>query len=244
MKWKFLALGAGLSAILMAGSNYGGPNEIGVRATPTEDITVTGVQTIAERADCTFNEFYITGEAEGTDDDTGRGQDEVTFEVWDDGELKDSSTIKIPVGETTPFDVRLAFKGKYKTGVPGVGIYSKELGLAIDPFYPEDKNGTCPRLGIVQCWVKPHIIKAGKKVTFNAKIDGDVKNVILYNGNLPVKNGRRLVYLRDPDGDDIYSVTIKIPAESLSTGPWLFDYKIRARGEWKGDDWCPGIKVR
>ncbi|WP_457602825.1 hypothetical protein [Nitratifractor sp.] len=232
------------SSVLWAGPN--GPVDTGDMALQaTGEIHITGTQTVAEEGKCSYNEYVITGTITGTDDDTGKGEDLVQFVLWDDGVLKDEANVTVDVGETIPINVVLSFKGLYGTGAPGVGVGAPEIeGGYIDPFYPKDVNGSCPRNGITKCWVTPHITRAGGRVTFNAEIIGKAKIVALYNGNNPVKIGKRLVKLTDPDGDNIYSVTYRIPKSTLPTGPWLFDYKVRAVGNWKGDDWCPGIRVR
>ncbi len=239
--WFSLLVG---SSVLCAGPN--GPVDTGDMALQaTGDIHITGTQTVAEEGKCSYNEYIITGTITGTDDDTGKGEDIVQFVLWDDGVLKDEANVTVDVGETIPINVVLSFKGLYGTGAPGVGVGAPEIdGGYIDPFYPKDVNGSCPRNGITKCWVTPHIIRAGGRVTFNAEIIGKAKIVALYNGNNPVKIGKRLVRLTDPDGDNIYSATYRIPKSTLPTGPWLFDYKVRAVGNWKGDDWCPGIRVR
>ena len=243
---KLVAIGlcSLLSGYLWAGPN-GGPDVANVSPQATGSLTITGTQTIAEEGECTYNEYHIVGTITGTDDDTGKSIDLVEFDLWDDGDLKDKTVLEVPVGETIPVDVTLSFKGLYGKGAPGVGVGAPEIdGGYIDPFYPVDINGSCPKNGIVKCWTTPHRIRAGGRVTFNVEIIGTAKSVTLYNGNMPVKNGKRTVRLRDPDGDNVYSVTYKIPTTTKPTGPWLFDYKIRAVGNWKGDDWCPGIYLK
>jgi len=248
LKWVM-----GVSLVLLGSSLNAFPNgpaggEYNLQAVGAEgenSIQVVGTQTIAEEGECTYNEFFIVAIITGTDDDTGDGYDEVEFAVWDDGTKKDFQVVKVPVGKTERFDITLSFKGLYGTSAPGVGIGSYEIeGGYIDPFYPEDVEGSCPKNGIKKCWVEPRRIKAGETVTFYAEIEGTAKQVVLYNGNLPVLKNKKSLKLKDPDGDKIYSVKYKVPSSSKATGPWLFDYKIKATGNWKGDEWCPGIRVR
>jgi hypothetical protein len=105
-------------------------------------ITVEGTQTIAEEGDCSFVEVIVTAELTGVDSDTISG-DEILFELWDDGELKDSEIVTVPVGETEIVVVTLSFEGLYLTGAAGVGITITEIGYVNDPFIPEDVIGSC-----------------------------------------------------------------------------------------------------
>ena len=91
------------------------------RAAVVGTMTVTGTQTIAEAGDCSRVELTIAGDLTGDTDDGG-GLDQVSFEVWDDGTLKDSQIVSIPVGTTQTVSVHLSFLGLYLTGAPGVGV--------------------------------------------------------------------------------------------------------------------------
>jgi len=132
-----------MSTIAFAGPN--GPKEpvIKPQAVVIGTLTVTGTQTVAETGECSYNEYNLTGQVEGTVNDGG-GMDNITFEVWDDGALKDSETISIPVGETQTINVTLSFEGLFGTGNPGVGLYCPELNYEEDPFYPTEVQGRCP----------------------------------------------------------------------------------------------------
>jgi hypothetical protein len=120
----------------------------GPRASLPGTLTFAGTQTIAEAGDCSNVEVTITGDVNGTTDDGG-GLDEVSLQLWDDGTMKDSAVVQIPVGTTQAIDVTLSFLGLYLTGAPGVGILVIDTpgGTLLaneDPFFPEDVVGTCP----------------------------------------------------------------------------------------------------
>lgn len=110
--------------------------------------TATQTNTIAEVGGCSQVSVTITGSIGGTVDDGG-GFDQVQFELWDDGELKDFELVRIPVGVTRAVNVTLGFQGLYKTGAPGVGVYVYDLPddqeplFVEDPFFPTDVQGTC-----------------------------------------------------------------------------------------------------
>ena len=104
-------------------------------------LSITGQQYTDEG--CQMTSVTITGKLEGTNDDDGNGYDEVTFELWDDGELKDSKTIKIKVGTVQDVTVTLSFNALYGTSAAGVGVEVNEVGFGEDPFYPEDISGQC-----------------------------------------------------------------------------------------------------
>lgn len=110
---------------------------------------ITGVQFV--NADCSRNEYVVDTTITGTTDDGG-GFDKVRFEVWDDGELKDSREREVAVGSTLDVAAFLSFVGLYGHGAPGVGIMvldvdaeGREVGrlLGQDPFFPEDVDGPC-----------------------------------------------------------------------------------------------------
>lgn len=112
-------------------------------------LTVTGTQTIAQVGGCSRVSVTIAGSITGAVDDGG-GVDQVRFELWDDGVLKDSQVVSIPVGVTQPVSVTLGFQGLYLTGAPGVGVAvydppSEQLLFSQDPFFPTDVQGVCER---------------------------------------------------------------------------------------------------
>jgi len=107
------------------------------------EYNITGTQTIADIGACSKVTISLSMDINGTNDDDGLGNDIVTCQLWDDNELKDETNISIPVGTTKYATFTLSFLGKYKTGVPGVGVYCNELGIQEDPFYPKDVKGTC-----------------------------------------------------------------------------------------------------
>ena len=111
----------------------------------SENIKLTGVQ--VTETGCEKTSVTISGQITGTTDD-GYGYDEVGFELWDDGEVKDSENLKVKVGETMNFKVTLSFESLYGTSVPGVGVYIYDLPERTeiyrnDPFIPENISGSC-----------------------------------------------------------------------------------------------------
>lgn len=110
--------------------------------------TLDGVQYVNE--DCSRNEYLVDATVTGTTDDGG-GYDQVRFEVWDDGVLKDSRVREVAVGTTMDLHVYLSFVGVYGTGAPGVGIVINDIDAAgvdhwvdwEDPYIPEDVDGVC-----------------------------------------------------------------------------------------------------
>ncbi len=111
-------------------------------ASPVGELTLTGIQLIDPSGKCSSVSVTVAGKVTGTTDDGG-GKDVITFQLWDDGTLKDSGDISVPVGQTIDFSVTLDFAGLYGHSAPGVGVYSSEVGLRVDPFYPTDRAGTC-----------------------------------------------------------------------------------------------------
>jgi hypothetical protein len=135
-----------LPPALFARSN--GPTAFGQRAAIPGTLTVTGTQTIGEVGECSNVQITVTGDITGDTDDGG-GADQVRFELWDDGSLKDSEEISVPVGSTVPVSVSLSFLGLYQTGAPGVGVIvvdppSNGFLFSFDPFLPTDVVGPCP----------------------------------------------------------------------------------------------------
>jgi hypothetical protein len=111
-------------------------------ASPVGALTLTGIQLIDPSGKCSSVSVTVAGKVTGTKDDGG-GKDVITFQLWDDGTLKDSGDISVTVGQTIDFSVTLDFAGLYGHSAPGVGVYSGEVGLRVDPFYPTDRDGTC-----------------------------------------------------------------------------------------------------
>src|SRR4029453_3871343 len=112
---------------------------------------VTGTQTVGEGGDCSRVTVNVSGDLTGAGDDGG-GVDQVQFELWDDGSLKDSQVVDVPVGTTRSVNVTLSFLGLYLSGAPGVGVYLTELPgggnlFFLDPFFPTDVVGVCPACG-------------------------------------------------------------------------------------------------
>lgn len=97
------------------------------------DIIVSGTQT------CTRVDINVQGEVTGTVDQGG-GMDFIVIEIWDDGELKDSAQVDVPVGDVISFDEALGFLGAYLTDADGVGVYVTDSNGATlfdeDPFIP------------------------------------------------------------------------------------------------------------
>ena len=138
-------------APIAAHAQTNGPIAFFNRAVVPGTLTVTGTQTIAAVGDCSNVQVTVAGDLTGTDDDGG-GLDQVRFELWDDGTMKDSEVVAIPVGATQAVSVTMSFLGLYQTGAPGVGVYLSDLpsetGLySVDPFFPTDVAGTCPKCG-------------------------------------------------------------------------------------------------
>lgn len=108
---------------------------------------VTGTQTTAPVGACSQVTVRVVGQVSGTVND-GAGLDQIAIQLWDDGALRDSRALAIPVGATNAFDVTLTFSGQYGVGVPGVGIVIEDQpgGEQIyinDPFIPTDVPGSC-----------------------------------------------------------------------------------------------------
>jgi hypothetical protein len=125
------------------------PTFAAARAAIQGTLTVTGTQTIAQAGDCSRVDVTISGQMTGTTDDGG-GLDQVSFEVWDDGTMKDSQIVNIPVGTTQSVSVTLTFLGLYLSGAPGVGVVVNDIPgagnlLVEDPFFPSDVVGVCPK---------------------------------------------------------------------------------------------------
>ncbi len=184
---------------------------------------------------CTYNIYRIRGEVTGVDNDidTGSGLDEIEFQVWDDGVLKDSETITVPVGMTMSYDVTLEFDGVYSTGSPGVGLYS-EIDLYLDPFFPDDVVvDDCEQS--LKCWVTPTVADAGDEVTVHARFNltEDETSMTAYSMSLVP-----IVEMTDDDGDGEFTGSF-IVNELSRRGPHL--YPVRAT---IGDQvfWCPGFK--
>jgi len=146
-----VACGLLAGAPRLAFAQLNAPARPSTRAAVSGTVTVTGTQTIAEAGDCSDVKVTIAGELNGTVDDGG-GVDQVSFQLWDDGTLKDSATVDIPVGSTQPFSVTLSFLGLYLTGAAGVGVLvvdDPSAGILFDqdPFFPTDVAGVCPICG-------------------------------------------------------------------------------------------------
>lgn len=217
----------------MAGSNI--PESSGkIRpfSAAVGDLTVTGIQTIAPTNDCSSVSVTITGKIQGLVDDGG-GMDQVTFELWDDGMLKDSETVSVLVGNTRSIVVTMSFTGVYGTSAPGVGVIASEVGLYADPFYPTDVAGYCP----AKCWITPSVAKAGDFITFNVELPTSAAPSLVkaYNGDLP------LVTLKDPDQDGIWTGNWQVPA-GINTKGWKSNFSILIT-EGGVNRWCPGFKL-
>ena len=139
---KVLAISSVVSSIVLAGGNMPEQKGAAARATAVGEISVTGVQSVAQGESCTYNKYFIKGRVTGTDDD-GAGNDEIKCSVYDDGEEKDSATVKIPVGTTKDISIVLQFEGVYGTSAPGVGIECSDGLYSQDPFYPQEIQGSC-----------------------------------------------------------------------------------------------------
>lgn len=117
------------------------PDRVAARAVGS--LTVTGTQTVAAQGNCSRVTIFIRGSVTGVDNDDGAGNDTITFDLWDDGDLKDTKTISVPVGQTLPVNVTLGFLGLYGTGAAGVGVLDSDGLTDIDPFLPTDVPGSC-----------------------------------------------------------------------------------------------------
>ncbi len=143
-----LAVALALPCAAMAGGgNIGRKAPVAPSAVAVGAMEVTGQQVVSQDENCSKVVIRVTGQVTGVNDDGG-GMDNVTFELWDDGQLKDSVEIQVPVGQTQQVDVTMAFAGRYLTGAAGVGVYAGEIGLNSDPFIPTDVAGTCETLPI------------------------------------------------------------------------------------------------
>ncbi|MCW8925317.1 MAG: hypothetical protein OQJ84_03595 [Xanthomonadales bacterium] len=123
------------------------PGRSGVEAAAAGPIVAVGTQTVAGEGECSFNSYTISGDVTGDTDDGG-GLDSVTCEVWDDGALKDSETLTVPVGATQLLEFNLEFEGEFGTGAAGVGLVCNEIGFSADPFIPEEVAGSCPSMAV------------------------------------------------------------------------------------------------
>lgn len=151
-KWRACALSLAVATCFFAGGvtsaqaaatnvPAAAQDAIRVKATGT-GFSVTGTQTIS--CDRTQARVSVTVTATITGvDDLGGGMDEVTFELWDDGELKDSQVVTIAVDETRDVTVTLGFDGLYQTGASGVGVVVSSVAIDYvnDPFIPTDVSG-------------------------------------------------------------------------------------------------------
>lgn len=194
---------------------------------------VTGKQIISASGQCSRVIVNIKGVVTGTTDDGG-GLDTVTYELWDDGEVKDSEVVSIPVGLSMAVDVTLEFEGLYKTGAPGVGVLESETGLLIDPFYPTDEAGTCSA-NPIKCWISPNVVQRGEQVTFFAEVPNGAAKMRAYNGDLPVAR------LTDPDGDRIYTGTYTIPSNARYG--WNYHFGIHGVTLQGEKLYCMGARV-
>ncbi len=95
----------------------------------------------------------IVGKAVGTHDDGG-GKDRVQFRIYDDGKLKATKEISLALGRSQEFNTTLVYFGNYDTDSPGIAIEAQEFGIYIDPFIPQEINGSCKKV------VAPQIIKS------------------------------------------------------------------------------------
>ena len=135
----FLTLLGHISAY---GANFNGPGQNSFLRAQLLDYNISGTQYYYKEGNCSYNEYYITIRAMGTTDDDGAGNDEILIEIMDDGKLKSSKIISIPVGNTKTISTLLKFSGTYQTQAPGVGIYiyddrNRNRRLAgQDPFIP------------------------------------------------------------------------------------------------------------
>jgi len=233
-----LALGISMGLALIGNAAYAGPNRpdsapaVKPSAIAVSDLITTGEQVISDSGKCSKVTVNIKGVVQGTVDDGG-GMDQVDFELWDDGTLKDSATLSIPVGSQIAIDVTLKFEGLYLTGAPGVGVYSWELGYGVDPFYPTDVTGTCSS-NPIKCWVEPNSGKRGDTVSFFAELPNGARSVKAYNGDIQIAN------MSDVDGDTIFTGSWKIPG-TIQRG-WNHQFAIQAVTP-SGEVWCPGVNV-
>ncbi len=226
----------GLTSAAFAGNiNFESPKALSPQVAPAAVGTyeVYSAKQFIGQTECTYNIYRIRGELTGVDNDTGTGFDEVEFQLWDDGTLKDSETITVAVGATVDYDVTLEFEGVYGDGVPGVGLYS-EIGMSLDPYYPEDVYvEDCEQY--LQCWVTPTVADAGDEITVHARFNlpEEETSMTAYSLSLvPVVN----MYDFDGDGEFTGSFTLN---ELSRRGPHL--YPVRAIvGEQVF--WCPGFE--
>lgn len=208
------------------------PSSHSATATSSDFIT-SGTQIISDDDSCQSVTVTIAGYLTGTEDD-GYGLDIVTFDLWDDGELKDSADVSVPVGETHSFNVTLGFSGRYLSGAPGVGVLANEVGYSLDPFYPEDIQGTCS-VEAIKCWISPPTIVAGESVTVFAEIPSGASKVWAFQGDIKKAN------MTDEDGDSIFSGSFIWPKNGARSG-WMKQFTVRAITP-EGEVWCPGVKI-
>jgi hypothetical protein len=80
----------------------------------------------------TNNEVVATLPVTGTTDDGG-GSDIVCGNIWDDGTVKVSQCLSVPVGTTQTLTFTLDWTGAVLTGAPGVGLYMNDATSAATP---------------------------------------------------------------------------------------------------------------
>ncbi|MFA7541367.1 MAG: hypothetical protein WCZ02_04660, partial [Lysobacterales bacterium] len=123
----------------------------GPRASVVGTPVVTGTQTVAPTGQCSQVSISLSGTFIGTTDDGG-GMDQITLEIWDDGDLMVTATASIPMdGEEHALTLTAVFQGMYATGAPGVGVLLMDgasLLFQEDPFIPTDIAGTCDGAGL------------------------------------------------------------------------------------------------
>jgi Bacterial pre-peptidase C-terminal domain len=134
---------------------------------------VTGTQTIATQGSCSHVSVTVSGWAEATTDDGG-GFDVITFELWDDGEVKDSKDISVAVGTCQFFSITMSFEGLYMTEASGVGVYASELDWKVDPFIPTDIEGRCVNVGFLPAIYSLLNQQKDIKLTNESEVSGTV----------------------------------------------------------------------
>ncbi len=80
---------------------------------------------------------FVTGDILFTGDtDDGGGFDQVTFDLWDDAQVKFNQTYQVAVGSSGSFHFDVYYPGLVGTSAQGVGLYltDSETDFSIDPF--------------------------------------------------------------------------------------------------------------
>lgn len=116
--------------------------EITQRSVVELGLNLEGTEYISSDSSCKKVEVEIHGAVRGTVDDQD-GHDKFTCKLYDDGHLKDTKTIFIPVGVSRFINIKLSYYGSVGHDAKGVGVYCDDV-FKRDPYMPIEKiNNVC-----------------------------------------------------------------------------------------------------